>query len=95
MRSPQLGQMRVDERHRRGAFTDRAANPRRRGCHGNGGQEVRSICVAPPLRIDEVRDTGLLATTMSLLGVCVAANQILGNTKGGHQLGALVAEYQR
>jgi hypothetical protein len=46
------------------------------------------------LRIDEVRDTGLLATTMSLLGVCVAANQILGNTKGGQQLDALVAEYQ-
>jgi hypothetical protein len=30
MGSPQLGQMRMDERHRRGAFTDRAANPRRR-----------------------------------------------------------------
>ena len=56
-------------------------------------EEVRSICLTPPLRIDEVRDTGLLATTMSLLGVCVAANQILGDTKGGQQL-ALVAEYQ-
>ena len=56
-------------------------------------EEVRSICLKPPLRIDEVRGTGLLATTMSLLGVCVAANQILGNTKGGQQL-ALVAEYQ-
>jgi hypothetical protein len=32
-------------------------------------EEVRSICLTPPLRIDEVRDTGLLATTMSLLGL--------------------------
>ena len=46
-------------------------------------EEVRSICLTPPLRIDEVRDTVLLATTMSLLGVCVAANQIFGSTKGG------------
>jgi hypothetical protein len=57
-------------------------------------EEVRLICLTPPLRIDEVRDKGLLATAMSLLGVCVAANQILGNTKGGQQLDALVAEYQ-
>jgi hypothetical protein len=56
-------------------------------------EEIRAISLKPPMRIGEVRETALIAT-MALLGVCVAANQILGATTGGESLPALVKEYQ-